>query len=380
MLLTVFVSSYLHCAIVGRIGLLKIFRIDVKKGFVKVMPESLDDLWHLYNVILKRDEVYARTTRQVKADDEYARPTKAKRVPVNLGVQVEKLYWDRVLNRLRINGIVVDAPETLSINGSRHTLDITVNKPVTIVKKRWQKHELDRLKRASKITAAPLTIISMDDEEYCVAVLRQYGIDVKTGERTKLPGKLEAEKRVKAKQEFFGGALKSLRETWAPLHSPVVVIGPGFIKDDFVDYVRSNARDVAESIVGVKGVNSAGLSGIQESLRSGILSNVLENVRVTEEMKAVEELLARLGKGKCDVTYGLSEVEKAVTYGAVEKLLVADSSLRETTDENRRVLEEIMKNVEAARGTIMVISTEHEAGTKLLSLGGIAALLRFPMP
>jgi len=122
------------------------------------------------------------------------------------------------------------------------------------------------------------------------------------------------------------------------------------------------------------------LSGIQESLRSGILSNVLENVRVTEEMKAVEELLARLGKGKCDVTYGLSEVEKAVTYGAVEKLLVADSSLRETTDENRRVLEEIMKNVEAARGTIMVISTEHEAGTKLLSLGGIAALLRFPMP
>ena len=107
---------------------------------------------------------------------------------------------------------------------------------------------------------------------------------------------------------------------------------------------------------------------------------MLENVRVTEEMKAVEELLARLGKGKCDATYGLSEVEKAVTYGAVEKLLVADSALRETTDENRRVLEEIMKNVEDARGTIMVISTEHEAGTKLLSLGGIAALLRFPLP
>jgi protein pelota len=360
--------------------LLKIFRIDVKKGFVKVMPESLDDLWHLYNIILKRDEVHARTTRQVKPDDQYARPTKAKRVPVNLGVQVEKMYWDRVLNRLRINGIVIEAPEKLSIKGSRHTLDVTVNKPVTVVKKQWQKHELDRLKRASKITAVPLTIISMDDEEYCVAVLRQYGIDVKAGERNKLPGKLEAEKREKAKQQFFGGALKTLREAWTPLHSPIVIIGPGFIKDDFSDYVKSNAKDVAESVVGVKGVNSAGLSGIQESLRSGILSNVLQNLRVADEMKALEELLARLGKGKNDATYGFSEVENAVTYGAVEKLLVADSTLRETTDENRIALETIMKNVEAARGTIMVISTEHEAGTNLLSLGGVAALLRFPLP
>jgi protein pelota len=195
---------------------LKIYKIDLKKGFAKVMPETMDDLWHLYNVILKRDEVYARTTRQVKPDEQYSRPTKAKRVPVNLGVQVEKMYWDKVLNRLRINGIVVDSPEKLSINGSRHTLDVVVNKPVTIVKKKWQKHELDRLKRASKITASPLVIVSIDDEDYCVAILRQYGIDVKAGGRTKLPGKYEAEKRDKEKQLFFKIALKALRDAWLP--------------------------------------------------------------------------------------------------------------------------------------------------------------------
>jgi len=360
--------------------LLKIFRIDLKKGFAKVMPESLDDLWHLYNLILEKDEVYARTTRQTKPDDQYARPTKAKRVSVNLGLQVEKLYWDRVLNRLRITGIVCEAPEKLSIAGSRHTINVTVNKPVTIVKKRWQNHQLDRLKRASRITAAPLTIISMDDEEYCVAVLRQYGVDVKVGERIKIPGKFEAEKRGKAKQVFFKRALSSLREAWAPLNSPIVIIGPGFIKDDFVDYVKEEAKDVAASVIGIKGVNSAGLSGIQESLRSGILANVLQHVRVADEMKAMEEFLARLGKDKQDVTYGFDEVEKATNYGAVKKLLVADSTLRETTEEKRIALENLMKNVEAQRGEIMVLSTEHEAGTKLLSLGGVAALLRFPLP
>ena len=73
-------------------------------------------------------------------------------------------------------------------------------------------------------------------------------------------------------------------------------------------------------------------------------------------------------------------MEKAANYGAIEKLLVADLTLRETEDEQRLALEALMKNVEDARGEIMVVSTEHEAGTKLLSLGGVAALLRFPLP
>ena len=358
---------------------MKIFRIDLKKGVAEVMPESLDDLWHLYNVILKNDEVHARTTRQVKAEDEYSRPTKAKRIPVNLGLKVEKMYWDRVLNRLRIRGIVCKAPEKLSIKGARHTIDVTVNHAVTIVKTRWLRHQLDRLKRASKITTTPLTIISMDDEEYCVAVLRQYGVEVKAGVRAKLPGKLEVEKREKAKRTFFEGALKSLRETSATLHSPIVVIGPGFVKNDFIDYLQREAKDVADSIIDVKGVNSAGFSGIQESLRSGILSNALKDMRVGEEMKAMEEVLARLGKARGDVTYGFDEVEKSTTYGAVDQLLVADTTLRESTDEKRRALETLMKRVEKTGGEVMVISTEHEAGTKLLSLGGTAALLRFPI-
>jgi protein pelota len=38
-----------------------------------------------------------------------------------------------------------------------------------------------------------------------------------------------------------------------------------------------------------------------------------------------------------------------------------------------------MHEAERRRGSITVISTEHEAGEKLSALGGIAALLRFPM-
>jgi len=358
---------------------LKILQMNLKKGIAKILPESLDDLWHLYNIILEKDEVHARTTREVKVEDQYARPKRGKRVPVLLGVKVEKVFWDKILNRLRIHGIVCEAPEKINVNGSHHTIDVTVNKPVTIVKTEWLKHQVDRLKRASRVTAAPLIVMSIDDEEYCVAVLRQYGVDVKVEEKTRLPGKLEVEKRAGAVREFFKTALNCLREAWISLRSPIVILGPGFVKNDFFKYVKREALDVANAVIDVKGVNSAGVAGIHEALRSGVFTKALKHVRIAEETKVMEEVLARLGKGRGDITYGFVEVEKASAYGAVEKLLVADTKLREFSDEKRKALEKIMKEVEEKGGQIMVISTEHEAGTQLLSLGGVAALLRFPL-
>jgi len=358
---------------------MRLLEMNLKKGIVKAAPESLDDLWHLYNIIGKDDEVYAQTTREVRVEEPYARPKKGRRVSVFLGIRVEKVVWDRSLNRLRILGTVREAPEELNVTGSHHTLNIAIDKPLTVVKPEWLRHQIDRLERASKVQATPIIVMAMDDEEHCVAVLRQYGIDVKGEERTRLPGKLEAEKREKALREFFKSASVSLRTVWMDVHGPIVVIGPGFVKNDFVKYVKREATDLGESIIDVKGVNSGGMAGIHEALRSGVLTKALRNVRLAEETKLVEEVLVRLGRGKQDVAYGFHEVEKAGGYGAIERLLIADATLRETTDEKRTALENVMMEAENKGGQIVVISAEHEAGQKLLSLGGVAALLRFPI-
>jgi protein pelota len=358
---------------------LKILKINRKKGFAKVIPENLDDLWHLYNVILEKDTVYAKTTRLVKLDKNYARPQKGKRVSLLLGVKVMKVLWDKSLNRLRVHGIICEAPEDLNVTGSHHTINVTLNTPITVVKSKWPKHQIDRLYRASRTKTAPIIVVSMDNDEYCVAVLRQYGVDVKVEKEIKLPGKREAEKRTKAKQEFFKTALQFLKEVWMNSRSPIAVIGPGFVKNEFVKYMKKEVSEVADAVIDVKGVNSSGLAGIREALRSGVLSKALKHVRIVEETKVMEEVLERLGKEKLDVTYGLDDVKKAGMFGAIEKLLLADITLRETPDENRNTLEKLMKEVEEKGGHIIVISTEHEAGEKLLALGGVAALLRFPL-
>lgn len=355
---------------------MKILEKNLKKGFVKVIPETFDDLWHLYNIIYKDDEVYAYTTRELKPNEKYTRPGREERVSVFLGVRVEKVSWDKILGKLRVHGTICEAPEIVP-KGAHHTINIALNTPATIVKKEWAKHHIERLEEASKTSEKPIIIVAIDDEGYTIATTAQYGVDVKVEESIRLPGKLETEKRNSAVKEFFKRALQSLRQIWAATHYPIVIIGVGFVKNDFAKFVENEAGDIAESVVDVKSVNNSGVAGIHEALRSGVLLKTAKKLRVVEETETIEEILKRLGKGEPTITYGFEDVKEAVELGAVEKLVLADTMLREASDEKRLLIENLMKKVEGKGGKIIVVSTEHEAGAKLVSLGGIAALLRF---
>jgi protein pelota len=280
------------------------------------------------------------------------------------------------MGRLRVHGTIFEAPEKIP-TGAHHTLNIALNTPLTIVKEKWTKQQIDRLKRASCASEKPIIIVSIDDENYAIGVTAQYGVNVKIEERIKLPGKLEAEKRSDAIKKYFDQVLASLRQVRANSTQPVVIIGVGYVKNDFARYVKNEAEDIAKEVLDVKSVNNGGTTGINEALRSGILLNAVKQLRVAEETEIVEELLKRLGKDEARVTYGFEEVQKAAEAGATEKLVIADSLLREATDDERLRIEEVMRQVEDKRGEIIVVSTENEAGNQLLGLGGIAALLRF---
>ncbi|MBS7632522.1 mRNA surveillance protein pelota [Candidatus Bathyarchaeota archaeon] len=340
---------------------MKILETNLKNGYVKVVPETLDDFWHLYNVIYKGDEVYAYTTRELKLDEKYARPKRGERISVFLGVKVENVVWDKLLGKLRIHGRICSAPENIP-TGVYHTLSIALHTPMTIVKKSWSKHHLERLEAASKASEKQIIILSIDDEGYALATTAQYGVDIKQEERVKLPGKLETEKRAGAMNEFFRKTLTSLRQVWDCMHHPIIIIGVGFVKNDFAKFLRNEATDIAKSVMDVKSVNNGGTAGIYEALRSGILTSTIKKNRVIEETEIIEEILKRLGKGEATVTYGFAETEKAAKLGAVEKLVVADSTLRKADDEDRLLLERIMKEIEQKNGKIAIISTEHEAG------------------
>jgi protein pelota len=355
----------------------KIIEKNPEQEFVKVVPDSPDDLWHLYNIIYQGDEVYAYSSRAIKSDTEASRPKSGERVSAFMGVKVISVSWDKFLGKLRVHGLICHAPDIIP-TGAHHTLSIALNQPVTIVKKEWPKHILDRIERASE-TEKPMLIISIDDEGFAIAETKQYGVVIKVEERTKLPGKHEADKRVEGTKAYFRRAVNSLQQLWAQNHSPIVIIGTGFIKNDFAKYLSEEAREMSKSVADVKSVNCGGTSGIYEALRSGVLLRASHQLRIVDETETIEEVMKRLGKGEGTVTYGLEAVENAANMGAIEKLVVADLVLRDADEPQRLKLETLMRDVEKRRANVTVVSTEHEAGTKLLALGGIAALLRFPI-
>jgi protein pelota len=353
----------------------KIIEKNISQGFVKVVPDSPDDLWHLYNVIYSDDEVYAYSSRAIKTDTEGSRPKSGERFSAFMGVKVISVGWDKFLGKLRVHGTICHAPDIVP-TGAHHTISVALNQPVTIVKKEWPKHLLDRIIRASE-AEKPLLIISIDDEGFAIAETKQYGVEIRVEERMRLPGKHEADKRVEATKAYFKRALKSLSQLWVHNHSLIVVIGVGFVKGDFVSYLSEEAKEMSKSIVDVKSVNNGGTSGIYEALRSGLLLKASHQLRIVDETETMEEVMKRLGKGEGTVTYGLEAVENAIMMGAVEKLVVADTTLRDTDETKRLKLEELMHQVEKRNASVTVVSTEHEAGAKLIALGGIAALLRF---
>ncbi|MGD8565160.1 MAG: mRNA surveillance protein pelota [Candidatus Bathyarchaeota archaeon] len=357
---------------------MKILQMNLRKKIVKAIPDTFDDLWHLYNIIQKGDQIHARTKREIEPREQFGRPKKQERISVLLGVKVEKIDWDRLMGRLRIHGRICKAPKNVPL-GPYHTLKIVANKPLTIVKEKWGKHHIDRLKSAREASEEPIIIVSIDDESFVVATTRQYGIEVRVEERIRLPGKLEPAKRNSALKEYFTKVKASLFKVWVTKHSPIVIIGVGFIKNGFVKFLRNEAKEVFEAVVDVKSVNNFGVAGIHEALRSGILEKAMEHLRVFQETEVIREVLKRLGKSEHTVTYGLVQVENAAELGAIETLIISDKMLRKTSDQERSNLEKLMQNVEQKGGRIKIISTEHEAGKELHALGGAAALLRFPI-
>ncbi|MDR0373346.1 MAG: mRNA surveillance protein pelota [Nitrososphaerota archaeon] len=356
---------------------MKIIQKDLHQGFLKVVPDTPDDLWHLYNVVYKGDEVYAYSSRAIKNDTETSRPKSGERVSAFMGVKVESVSWDKFLGKLRVHGLIIHAPDIIP-TGAHHTLAIALNQQMTIVKKEWPKHLLDRLNRASE-TEKSLLILSIDDEGFAIAETKQYGYETRVEQRIRLPGKQDADKRVEATKAYFKLALTSLEKLWAINHNPLVIIGAGFVKNDFVTYLQDENKELSKAVVDIKSVNNGGTAGIDEALRSGVLLKTAHQLRIIDETETMEEIMKRLGKGEGNVTYGLAAVENAANMGAIEKLIVADTALRDADETQRLKLEELMRSVERRQAAVTVVSTEHEAGFKLLSLGGIAALLRFPI-
>ncbi len=337
---------------------------DIEDGYgtVTLVPENLDDLWHLKYVVEDGDTVSALTQRRVERNDDMTRSTGGERETLDIELEVDDVEFARFANRLRVSGVIRSCDRETEI-GNHHTVNVERNDEITVTKG-WKPDQLERIEEAEEADENEVAVATVEEGEAHVHTVRAHGVE----ERATLTGTTGKGDDAAPRKELFGELTSVLENTDA---DAVVLAGPGFTKRDAYDYMEENAPELAETVV-VEDTASVGGRGVHEVLKRGAVERVAEEARVSEEARLVDELMERVGKEGA-AAYGLNAVQDAVEYGAVEHLLVVDKFLRG----HRNEIDPLIEGAEQKGGDVTVLSSEFEPGQRVDHLGGAAAPLRY---
>jgi protein pelota len=239
--------------------------------------------------------------------------------------------------------------------------------PLSIIKERWKAHQLQRIDEAVLQRTQPIVVfVSLDDDTATVAILFQSGVQQVAEIDAHRSGKMYESKETT--QEYYGEILSVLK-TVKKSDSSLIIIGPGFTREHLVKVGKEKEPALFENCL-THATANAGINGVHEALKVGIVEQITKENRVSKETQAIEKCFEEIKKdGR--VTYGFKEVEEALSRGAAETLLISDVMVRSKNGE--RLLDSARKT----HCDFLIINTMHEAGKKFEGLGGVAALLRF---
>ncbi len=335
-------------------------RLKGNEGEIKLVPESIEDLWHLKYIIQPGDVVFALTKRASESSDKLR--SDKQMVTVRLGIAVEKIEFHKFANRLRISGRIVAGVE----DSGHHTINITEGKELSIVKEKWAKEQLERIRSAVESSSRPeVLIVTVEEGEAVVGILRQWGVD----EVAVVKGSYGKD-RGNSRREFFGDVYSVLKNYEFQY---LIIAGPGFAKNDFHEFLKEKNGEMAEKAI-LADTSSIGVRGFIEVLKRGVVDRIAGELRIKRDAEYMDILLEKIARDGRAV-YGIDEVKKAVEYGAIETLLVADEFLRE--EREKWDIDRFLRDAENLGARVIIMSAEFEPGRQLMALGGIAGLLRF---
>jgi protein pelota len=335
-----------------------------------VVPENVDDLWHLSHVLEPGDLVEGDTTRRIQRDDEQMRDTGGQREHLYVTLEVEDVEFARFANRLRVGGVIVGCSREDQL-GHHHTINVEEHAEIT-VEKQFKPDQMARIEEAEAAAENPdVAIATVEEGQAHVHTVAQHGTE-EYASFTAPTGKGDYARPRAELFEELGSALSHLDA------DAVILAGPGFTKQDARDYVEENYPEVGETLT-VVDTSSVGDRGVHEVLKRGAVEEVQAETRIAREAELIDELMERLATGE-KLAYGVEEVAEAAEFGAVETLLVVDERLREERQGEGDWdvdVNDVIESVEQKGGEVTVFSSEFDPGRQLKNLGGIAALLRY---
>ncbi len=351
--------------------------LDNKRQILRLKVERPEDLWLLYTIIKPGDIARMRTFREIKQGEKGR--SSSRRIPMTLSIRVKNLEFQPFTNRLRIRGIVVEGPEEFGLKGHHHTFNIDVGSTLTLLReKAWPRHVIRRLEK-SRQWGGKVMIVAVDYDELGASLLtsqgllnlveKNLGIHGKEGDRETLTAKALAEAAAQI-------------ERFVEKHEPLAIIvgGPGFLKETLARRLREAPGISSRGTrVIVENASMGGYTGVGEIIRRGTPMEVLRQEELRRAEKLLEELLTTLGRDPSMAAVGLESTHNAAEMRALREVIVNDEMISTYDEHVREKVEEILEKADEQRAGITIVPSNTPAGERLSGLGGIAALLRFPI-
>lgn len=347
---------------------MKVISFDFKKGLVRLQVTNPEDLWYLSQIIGEGDLISGKTIRKVAMGSAEERAVHVQK-QVFLQVAVERVELAK--DSLRISGKIVEGPDDIS-HGSYHTFTLSQGTEISLQKDEWLSIHKVQLNEAQLAAPNPILVCVFDRDDALIARSSQSGMEILAQVRGDPERK---EKRANTKGDLYKEIIALLQQYDQRLSPQYIILAsPAFYKEDLHEQITD--KKLKQKII-LATCSSAGENAVHEVLRRPETQHALKQVRIVHETDIVDRLLTAIAK-LGSATYGFDHVKRAAEMGAVSDVLITNACLKQFQEKGTfQELKDIMKQVEKLKGTIHIISAEHDAGKKLQGLGGIAALLRY---
>ncbi|KAH7361528.1 pelota [Plectosphaerella cucumerina] len=365
---------------------------DAGEDAVTLTPEDSEDMWHAYNLISAGDIVIAHAVRKVVLETKTG-STSSDRVHTKLAIKVKSTFFDPQAGQLQVSGIVKSENQYVSL-GQYHTLDLEVHRPFTIGKPEgWDSVATDALNESiSDDKDGAMAAIVMQEGIANICLITQFRTVLKQRVEAVIPKKRSAAADTsKGMQQFYAKTLANLLRTISfDQPRPLLLASPGFVAADFRKYIADEGRDKSDkklSAIAKEAVvvhSSTGhVHSLNEVLKSPEMGTKLKDFKFTKETKLMDTFFDRLRLDDGRAWYGTSAITRAVEEGAIGPgggvLMMNNSLFRSSDIATRKQYVALVDKVKAAGGEVRILSSDHESGKRLDMLGGVAALLSYPI-
>lgn len=226
-----------------------------------------------------------------------------------------------------------------------------------------------------------------------ICVITEFRTILKQRVEHKVPKKRDGAGGDVTARPFFEKTLSTLLraiEFSSSKPRPLLLASPGWVAGDFKKYIQDEGHrksdktllSIARGVVVVH-CSTGHVHSLNEVLKSPEVQSTMKDKKFSTETRLMDEFNKRLRLDDYRACYGLAPVERAINEGAVGPgggtLLINNSLFRNMDIATRKRYVGLVDKVKECGGEARVLSSDHESGERLDKLGGIAAILTFPL-